>query len=397
MPPHRHRSQHRRQAAGVLLLLLFLVASLPGQALARRPAAQPEFQLYLPTVSRPRSALGMIIQPSELASAKAQADALAEPARSAVKAIFKRANEAMSMTPCAVAVYTTAAGYDCLNQSAEYAYLLSIAYRMSGSEAYSQKGAAFINVWLDTLVSVDPSDDQHHLDWSRLVPALIWGADLLTSAPGWGDAERARLIGWLKQHALGQAKAAATRDNNWADAGNLLWLSVAVYADLPSERAAAVASWKLKLDGVAQPGGGWLYGMLPDGSLAEENRRGTDGLGYNTQALSMKTVFAEILRRAGDGSLYSYTTPRGVGLKNGWDFLAPRALDAFAGRCTWPYTADHCVKPANRSGWELAYAHWRAPAYLPVVLEHRPYSWSNWADPGYSTALYGSLDLSQAD
>ena len=110
----------------------------------------------------------------------------------------------------------------------------------------------------------------------------------------------------------------------------------------------------------------------------------------------MKTMFAEITQRQGDSALYSYVTPRGVGLKNGWDFLAPRAMDAFAGRCTWPHTPNHCVKAANRSGWELAYARWRAPAYLPVVLEHRPYSWSNWADPGYSTALYGSLNLSLA-
>lgn len=399
MPPNCHRTPHLRHAAGALLVLICLVAALPGPALARRslpapPAAKLDHQLYLPAISRPRPPLGMVIQPSELAISKGQFDLQAEPGRSAVKSIFKRANAALGAAPCAVAHYTTAAGYDCLNQSAEYAYLLGIAYRMSGEPAYSEKGAAFITVWLDTLASVDAGDDQAQLDWGRLVPALIWGADLLTSAPGWGEAERARLIGWLKQHALGQAKAAAARANNWADAGNLLWLSVAVYAGLPSEREAAVDSWKLKLDGVPQPGGGWRYGMLPEGSLEEENRRGADGLGYNMQALSMKTMFAEIMQRQGDSALYSYVTPRGVGLKNGWDFLAPRAMDAFAGRCTWPYTPSRCVKAANRSGWELAYARWHAPAYLPVVLEHRPYSWSNWADPGYSTALYGSLNLS---
>ena len=379
MPPNCHRTPHLRRTAGALFVLLYLVTALPSLALARAPlpaarAAKPEHQLYLPAISRPRPPLGMVIQPAELAISKVQFDLQAEPGRSAVKSIFKRANEALGAAPCAVAHYTTAAGYDCLNQSAENAYLLGIAYRMSGEPAYSEKGAAFIKVWLDTLVSVDQGDDQAQLDWSRLAPALIWGADLLTSAPGWGEAERARLIGWLKQHALAQAKAAAARANNWADAGNLLWLSVAVYASLPGERDAAVASWKRKLDGVPQPGGGWRYGMLPDGSLAEENRRGDDGLSYNMQALSVKTVFAEIAQRQGDGSLYSYTTPRGVGLKNGWDFLAPRAIDAFAGRCTWPYTPSHCVKAANRSGWELAYARWRAPAYLPVLLEHRPYS-----------------------
>ena len=134
--------------------------------------------------------------------------------------------------------------------------------------------------------------------------------------------------------------------------------------------------------------------MLPDGSLAEENRRGRAGLSYNQGALSVKTVFAEILRRQGDESLYSYRTPRGVGLKNGWDFLAAQVVNANSGACTWPYTPDHCVDYSNRSGWEIAYAYWHAPAYLGPLSLHRPYQWSNWADPGYSTVMFGALNIS---
>ncbi len=354
-------------------------------------------------ISRPRAPLGMIIQPAELLVTKAQYDQRVEPGRSAVKSLLNDAAEALAATPCAQATYATSTGYDCLNQASEYAYLLALAYRLTGDTAYSAKGAAFIRAWSATLSGITPGDDQAQLDWSRLVPAMIWGADLLDGTPSWSEADRQQLIAMLQNHALPQAKAAAQRANNWADAGNLLWLSIAVYAGMPSERAAAVANWKLKLDGVAQAGAAaasdacadtsWIYGMCSDGSLTEENRRGADGLGYNQGALSVKTVFAEIMRRQGDASLYTYKTPRGVGLKNGWDFLAPRVLDAFAGRCTWLYTPDHCVGATNRSGWELAYAHWHAPAYLPVVLEHRPYSWSNWADPGYSTVLFGSLNL----
>jgi hypothetical protein len=192
---------------------------------------------------------------------------------------------------------------------------------------------------------------------------------------------------------LPQGQLATARTNNWADAGNLLRLSIAVYADLPAERAAVVADWKFKLNGLPQPDGSWLYGMLPDGSLAEENRRGADGLSYNQGAMSVKTIFAEILRRRGDGSLYSYRTPRGVGLKNGWDFLATQVVNANAGSCTWPYTPDHCVEYSNRSGWEVAYAYWREPAYLGPLSLHRPYQWSNWSDPGYSTLLFGGQNI----
>jgi hypothetical protein len=100
------------------------------------------------------------------------------------------------------------------------------------------------------------------------------------------------------------------------------------------------------------------------------------------------------MRRQGDGSLYTYQTPRGVGLKNGWDFLASAVVDAEASRCTWAYTADHCVRYANKSGWEIAYAYWHAPVYLGPIMLERPYQWGDWADPGYSTLLFGDLDLS---
>ncbi len=371
---------------------------------ARLEQSAEQFSLFVPIASRPRTPLGIIVQPAELQPARAQYEQRIEPGRSALNSLFTNANEALATTPCAVAAYTTSTGYDCLNQSSEDAYLLALAYRLTGNPTYSQKGAEFIRVWSRTLTGISAAEDQPNLDWSRLVPAMIWGADLLTGAPGWGEDDRLALIAMLRTHALPQAKAAATRKNNWADAGNVLWLSIAVYANLPAERAAAVRSWKLKLDGEHPIGNAatqdacadtdWVYGMCRDGSLTEENRRGLDGLSYNQGALSMKTVFAEIMRRQGDGSLYSYTTPRGVGLKNGWDFLAPKTIDAFAKQCTWPYSTNHCVNTANRSGWEIAYAYWHAPAYLPVLAEHRPYGWSNWADPGYSTAVFSSRNLS---
>lgn len=414
--PHSCRFSYRlaRTVGSLLLMVLALVPSLAALAqpipstpllpAQLRSAAEAPFTVFVPIARRPRPPLGMIIQPSELLFAKAQYDARIEPARTAVRSLFKNADEAMGDTPCAVSVYTNTVkqGYDCLNLASENAYLLAVAYRMTGNTAYSDKSAEFIRVWMRTLTTINGGEKQSNLDWSRLMPAMIWGADLLTSTPGWGEGDRAEFIAFLRKFALPQAKLAAQRRNNWADAGNLLWLSVAVYANLPSERSAAVANWKKILNG--QPDGSgaalkdscidtdWVYGMCRDGSLTEENRR-DDALSYNQAAMSIKTVFAEVLRRQGDGSLYTYRTPRGVGLKNGWDFLAPKVMDAFAKRCTWPYPANSCVPPANRSGWEVAYAYWRSPAYLPVLAEHRPYTWSNWADPGYSTALYGSLNL----
>ena len=53
------------------------------------------------------------------------------------------------------------------------------------------------------------------------------------------------------------------------------------------------------------------------------------------------------------------------------------------------------MKDLVKSGWEIAYARWRAPAYLgPIGLE-RPYRWSDAADPSYSTLLFANLNIGE--
>ena len=359
----------------------------------RLGAPQTSYTMYMPIIQHPLAPTGIVTTPAQLAVTKAQADNGLEPSSSAVESLLQNADQALSEKPCAVALYTTSDGDSCLNQASENTFVLALAYWITNDPRYSSKAADFIHVWSTTLVQIDAGDDQAQLDWSRFAPAMIWGAELLDGAPGWTAADRQKLTVMLVTVALPQGRLAAKRTNNWADAGNLLRLSIAVYAKLPAERAAAIADWKTMLDGVRQSDGSWQYGMLPDGSLAEEDRRGEDGLSYNQGALSVKTVFAEIVRRQGDESLYRYRTPRGVGLKNGWDFLAAQVVNANAGACTWPYTPDHCVKYSNRSGWEIAYAYWHSPAYLGPLSLHRPYQWSNWADPGYSTVMFGALNI----
>lgn len=374
------------------LLLAALLTPTPPTTGARPLAADTGTTVYLPLVAHPLMPLGIVTGPAELSATLAQAGQGLDPGYRAIKSLLQRADKGLLGVPCATAFYTTTM-VDCLNAASEYSYALALAYQLTGDSRYSARAAEYLRAWSGTLVAIDSVDDQPQLDWSRMAPAMVWGADLLEGSPSWSAADRAQLSAMLVNIVLPMGRQAAQRWNNWADAGNLLRLSIAVYAGLPDERAAAIADWKLRLDGLWQPGGGWLYGMLPDGSLAEENRRDLDGLSYNQGALSLKTVFAEILRRRGDPSLYAYRTPRGVGLKNGWDFLAPQVVNANVGICTWPYTASRCVSYANKSGWEIAYAYWHSPAYLGPIALHRPYPWSNWADPGYSTVLFGAVDL----
>ena len=348
--------------------------------------------MYLPFTVRPRDPIGLITTPAELRATKALADAGIEPSQTAVRKLLADAGDGMQFVPCALAHDPSEAGSDCLSDSARYAFVLALAYHLTNYSPYAEKAGTIIRNWYTTLVAIDPQppydSNQPWLDWSRLAPAMTWAADLLESAPGWSETDRAQFRAMLVGKVLPMGQKASERNNNWADAGLVLRLTVAIYANIRSERAAATTRWKELLD----------YGMAADGSLIEENRRGASGLGYNQVALSEKTVFAELLRRRGDGSLYDYRTPRGVGLKNGWDFLAPQAFSAYNGLCVWPYTTDHCVDYSSKTGWEIAYARWHAPAYIvngPIGLE-RPYRWVNASDPGYSTLLFGNLDISNS-
>jgi hypothetical protein len=390
-----------RTVGGFVLAASALLALASAPGVASTPIGQqrsvldgPEHTLFLPLLARARDPIGFVTTPVELQATKRWADLSVEPSRGAVISLLRTANQALTFIPCAVANYSSSTGSECLNRSAQYAYTLALVTRIAADPRYSNQAAAILRTWYTTLVAIDPQDSHARLEWSRLGPALIWAADLLDGTSVWSEQDRRQFIAMLVGKLLAAGKEITNRANNWADAGNLLWLSIAIYADLPAEREAAITSWKVKLDGLPQPDGSWTYGMLPDGSLAEEDRRGDSGLAYNQGALSLKTVFAEVLRRQGDGSLYLYRSPRNVGLKNGWDFLAQHVVSAAAGLCTWPYSANHCVHYANKSGWEIAYARWREPAYLGPILLDRPYQWSDAADPGYSTLLFANLDLS---
>lgn len=383
-----------------VLLSMTLVLLVCGVSIPPRPtvahsilADNAKHKIYLPNVLRIAGVRGFVTTPAELKATKLLADQGQEASAKAVRMLLRQADEGMAFALCAPAVYTTKAGDKCLNPSAQYTFALAIAYHMTADLTYATKAAAIVRSWYTNLQTInDTSDDQPQLDWSRWMPAMIWGADLLEGSPVWTSDDRQQFRSMLVNKVLIEAQRAAERTNNWADAGNVLRITIALYTGLPNEQTAAIASWKLKLDGV-QANGSWVHGMLENGSLADENNRGTSGLGYNQVALSSKTVFAEILRRNGDGSLYTYKTPRGVTLKNGWDFLASQVVSAEGGICTWPYTDDGCVGYSNKSGWELAYAYWHEPAYLGPILLARPYGWSDWSDPGYGTILFSNLQV----
>lgn len=373
----------------VILIALFTFISI--QISSPPPSsAQSQHQSFLPFIVTVNNPQGILISPTELRERLSIAQKEPDMAK-ALRSLQRDTDKAMAFKICAVADYYESDA-TCLNESSQYAWVLALSYQIYGKAEYAQKSSEIIDSWSKTLRSIDSEEKQNWLDWSRWSAAMVWAADLLEGSPYWTSAHEQRFQAMLQKHVLPQAKSAAQRINNWGDAGNVLWLSIALYNNLPNERQAAIANWKFLMEG-KRVNGVWEGGMNPDGSLQEENDRGDAALSYNQVALSSKTVFAEILRRNGDGSLYSYTNSRGVGLRNGWAFLAPHIVASQTSSCIWPYSNNNCVNYSNKSGWELAYAYWQDPAFMAPIQLTRPYGWSNWSDPSYSTVLFAYRKL----
>lgn len=120
--------------------------------------------------------------------------------------------------------------------------------------------------------------------------------------------------------------------------------------------AAAIGAWRTQLDLVAR-----------DGHIPEEVRRGSAGLSSSQEALLYKLAVARIAERRGI-DLWDARGALGGTLLGAVDLVA-RSL---AHPRRWPWARGVTV-PDPSPGWELAFAHWHDPAFVPVLGPRRPY------------------------
>jgi hypothetical protein len=132
---------------------------------------------------------------------------------------------------------------------------------------------------------------------------------------------------------------------------------------------AALDEWRHLLDLVAA-----------DGHIPLEVARGGSGLGYTQEALDYKVASAVIADRRGV-DLWSHQGAAGGSLKKAVDYLARYMEDD----ADWPWATD--VRRRGPSPmWELAYARWEEPAYIPLLLERRPFG-----EVGHSAVRWTTL------
>jgi hypothetical protein len=251
------------------------------------------------------------------------------------------------------------------------AYGLALAHVMTGERQYGEAAARYIMAWVDTTTSTadtckDDGACQTSLIISRTVPGFVFAADLLEGTGYLDDASTQRFRAWLRDVML---PTASELTNNWGDAGTFTRIVLTDYLDDHAGFDAAIEKWRELLDLVK-----------PDGHIPAEVARGRGGLGYTQEALDYKVATAIIAERRGV-DLWAYQGARGGSLKAAVDYLARY----MARPDDWPW--DTNVRRWGPSPfWELAYGHWRDPAYAARVSERRPQG-----DIGHSAIRWTTL------
>lgn len=277
---------------------------------------------------------GSTVTASELDTIKAKVAAGVSPWKEAYDAMMVDANNGLSVTSHAVAVwnipgyYADAAGHDAakalLDKDAAAAYSGALAYRFTGNTAYANKAKELINGWSYTNTAVTGTDGP--LASAYLGVGLIQAADLIKDYPGWSSADQTQFKNWITAVWLPKWDSINGR-NNWWDWSLFAQLSFYHYTDNSAAFAAEVANLKTQID----------TSIDSNGFITEETTRGSNSLWYHYFALSPMTAAAEVVRNATGEDLFNWVSPSGKSIKLALDKLFYYVNGHIS---EWPYSSN---------------------------------------------------------
>jgi alginate lyase len=324
-----------------------------------------------PTIVLPSRASGFLVDRTELERRAALAANGTEPYRTAVDDLMAWAERRVDDRPRPAERLKIAGTEGPFVDDTAAAYGLALAWIVSGESRFAEASADTIRAWVGTTTATadtcpDDGACQTSLIIGRTAPGFVFAADLLHGSSAFdADAERA-FRAWIRDLIL---PTASRLDNNWGDAGTFMRIAVTDYLGDGNGYEAALDEWRHLLDLVAA-----------DGHIPLEVARGGSGLGYTQEALDYKVASAVIADRRGV-DLWSHQGAAGGSLKKAVDYLARYMEDD----TEWPWATD--VRRRGPSPmWELAYARWEEPAYIPLVLERRPFG-----EVGHSAVRWTTL------
>ena len=295
------------------------------------------------------------------------------------------------------------------------AYGTAIAWHLTGDSTYAVKARELILDLTETYGFRNEEHEDFHwgaqgiLNLARGGTPYIYAANLLQGWKGWSTENKLRYQIWLRDIMYPKvAWASRTRKNNWGVAGSFSAALISYYLmDHPEWRLEEISPLPIKLSpkeafdvhnnyqiGRLKTSADWkmdakvnLWGILPNGAIPEEIRRGKDpidgnhlpsdgsGTHYTMTHIEHLTAHAEFLNRLGDSSLYDHMEADGSG----------SLLQAYMYVINNPIKS-HCFTENRINALYIAYRYYQHPAMLQSLKECGPGNIS-----GQRLALFGRL------
>jgi hypothetical protein len=338
----------------------------------------------------------VFLSEARLGILKARVEQKVEPTLTAWQELEAAADEALDREPHAPAEWFVPLYYEDgeghvkakqgLQDDANAAYSLALAYRITDDIRYARAAVRLINAWGTEVKSLKSGEDSG-LSFSYHFPALIFAASLLESAECWPVNEQAVFKRFVREKALPINTMA--RDNNWGNWGLVLVLACAAYTDDQALFDAGATRWKEFIESQIADDGHLIHEV----NRAGNKRKGDYGIWYSNFSLFPQTIAAEILRVNGV-DLYDYESPSGRSLRQAYEWLAPwirqpKRFPYFQGG-----DRKQLVGVKYVSYFEILNAHWPDPYATAVLKKKRPLS-ANHSAPWLTFTHGALLDESQ--
>ncbi|MFE4727721.1 alginate lyase family protein [Microbacterium sp. NPDC056736] len=289
---------------------------------------------------------GLVLNsPERIAEVARRVERNVEPQASGFDRLMEDVTAGMARTPAPPEVFFVPFFYnnptahraarDGLQNDANTAYQLALAYRLTGDESYGAHAAAFIDAWMGTVDCVRTSEDSA-LAFSYHFPAFVFAAELLRGTPAWSEEGERAFAGFLSETATPVAGSILHRTNNWGSwALELTAASAAYLGDTAAIDAAYVRTTELIEHQVD------ANGHMPE-EVTRNNGVGDYGIWYTHFSLLPLMLVAETL--AGHGyDVHSYVNAHGTGLGDAVD----AAASWVAAPESFPYYTGDLAKLAN--------------------------------------------------
>jgi hypothetical protein len=250
------------------------------------------------------------------------------------------------------------AARDGLQNDANTAYQLALAYRLTGDEAYGTHAVGFVDAWTGAVECVRTSEDSA-LAFNYHFPAFVLAAELLRGTDAWTTEGETAFAGFLRETAMPVAGSILHRTNNWGSWALELTTAGAAYLDDPIamrasyERAQELIEHQIDANG-----------HMPE-EVTRNNGVGDYGIWYTHFSLLPLMLVAETLAEHGY-DIHSYVNANGTGLEHaveqvsGW-VADPQSFSYFDGDVadlanvrTIDYLRDAGVIAHSMSYFELA-------------------------------------------